>query len=102
MIDPIQAIGASIDPRAARLAAAVAPRADGATTDASAKDDAAHTATRKVAQDFTSLLVGTLVREMFQSVSESENGPSAPGPTSTRAWPRTRSPNRWRSTVSTR
>jgi len=80
VIDPIQAIGASIDPRAARLAAAVAPRADGATTDASPKDDAAHTATRKVAQDFTSLLVGTLVREMFQSVSESENGPFGDGP----------------------
>lgn len=81
MIDPIQALRT---PRSLRdgasnpMIAAITARPPETAKPA---DDATTGSTRKVAQDFTSLLVGTLVREMFQSVtSESENGPFGDGP----------------------
>lgn len=78
MIDPIQALRSPLAQRDFRLGT---PTAAIAPASAQPKDDAATASTHKVAQDFTSLLVGTLVREMFQSVtSESENGPFGDGP----------------------
>ncbi|MCC7171047.1 MAG: hypothetical protein IT459_11400 [Planctomycetes bacterium] len=78
MIDPIQALRA---PLAQRELALGKPSGANGSAAARAQDDATTASTHKVAQNFTSLLVGTLVREMLQSVtSESENGPFGDGP----------------------
>lgn len=78
MIDPIQALRSPLALHDLRLGAT---NAVNAAAPSQPKDEANTPSTRKVAQDFTSLLVGTLVREMFQSVSsESENGPFGDGP----------------------
>ncbi|MBL8768463.1 MAG: hypothetical protein JNL94_13900 [Planctomycetes bacterium] len=99
MIDPIQALRPQSDASNARATrdarhaldalsrtanlmgpGAGAGTSTGAATSTSSRDGEPTPATRKVAQDFTSLLVGTLVREMFQSISDSENGPFGDGP----------------------
>ena len=65
MTDPLSALGAP----STRATPAAAPRAE------------PNPSTRAGAQDFPALLVGQLVREMFNTVSaESENGPFGDGP----------------------
>ena len=67
-MDPIAALGAKVGLKAPVAASNEDGKAGSATT-------------RKVAEDFTALLVGQLVREMFKTVSsESENGPFGDGP----------------------